>query len=56
MNVTDLTIFGWNEFFETNFESFAQNGYSYGRVTLEHKTFAAYAAPIGASCESMYAP
>jgi neutral trehalase len=24
--------------------------------TLEHKTFAAYAAPIGASCESMYAP
>jgi ribosome biogenesis GTPase len=39
MNVTDLKIFGWNEFFETNFESYGRNGYSYGRVTLEHKNF-----------------
>jgi len=39
MNVTDLTILGWNEFFETNFESYAQNNYSCGRVALEHKNF-----------------
>ena len=39
MNITDLTIFGWDEFFETNFESYARNGYSPGRITLEHKTF-----------------
>jgi ribosome biogenesis GTPase len=39
MNVTDLKIFGWNEFFETNFESYGRNGYSCGRVTLEHKNF-----------------
>jgi ribosome biogenesis GTPase / thiamine phosphate phosphatase len=39
MNVTDLTIFGWNEFFETNFESYARNNYSRGRVALEHKNF-----------------
>jgi len=39
MNVTDLTIFGWDEFFETNFESYAQNNYSRGRVALEHKNF-----------------
>jgi ribosome biogenesis GTPase len=39
MNVTDLTIFGWNEFFETNFESYARSNYSRGRVALEHKNF-----------------
>ncbi|HWP56061.1 MAG TPA: GTPase RsgA, partial [Pyrinomonadaceae bacterium] len=39
MKVTDLKIFGWNEFFETNFESYGRNGYGYGRVTLEHKNF-----------------
>ena len=39
MNVTDLKIFGWNEFFETNFEPYGRNGYSRGRVTLEHKNF-----------------
>ena len=39
MKVTDLKIFGWNEFFETNFESYGRNGYSCGRVTLEHKNF-----------------
>jgi ribosome biogenesis GTPase len=39
MNVTDLKIFGWNEFFETSFESYGRNGYSCGRVTLEHKNF-----------------
>ena len=39
MNVTDLTILGWNEFFETNFESYARSNYSCGRVALEHKNF-----------------
>ena len=39
MSVTDLTIFGWNEFFEANFESYAGNGYTSGRVALEHKNF-----------------
>src|SRR5262245_34655599 len=37
MNVTDLTTFGWDEFFEANFESYARNGYIAGRVALEHK-------------------
>jgi len=37
MNVTDLTAFGWDEFFQANFESYAGNGYSAGRVALEHK-------------------
>jgi ribosome biogenesis GTPase len=37
MNVTDLTTFGWNAFFEANFESCAANGYTPGRVALEHK-------------------
>jgi ribosome biogenesis GTPase len=37
MNITDLTTFGWNEFFETNFESFAGKGYAYGRVATENK-------------------
>jgi ribosome biogenesis GTPase len=39
MNVTDLTIFGWDEFFETNFKTYAQGGYTSGRVALEHKNF-----------------
>jgi ribosome biogenesis GTPase len=37
MNVTDLTTFGWDEFFEANFESYGRNGYTAGRVALEHK-------------------
>ena len=37
MNVTDLTTFGWNEFFEANFKSYADNGYACGRLALEHK-------------------
>src|SRR5215813_12962550 len=37
MNVTDLTTFGWREFFETNFKSYAENGFTCGRVALEHK-------------------
>ena len=37
MNVTDLTTFGWREFFATNFESYAEGGYTVGRVALEHK-------------------
>jgi len=36
MNV-DLTTLGWSEFFEVNFESYAQQGYTCGRVALEHK-------------------
>ena len=37
MAVNDLTTFGWDEFFESSFESFRGNGYSAGRVALEHK-------------------
>jgi len=36
MNV-DLTTFGWNEFFEANFKSYAGQGFTCGRVALEHK-------------------
>lgn len=39
MNVTDLTTFGWDEFFEANFQSYVGNDYSCGRVALEHKNF-----------------
>jgi len=39
MNVADLTTFGWSEFFEVNFKSYAENGYTCGRVALEHKNF-----------------
>jgi len=39
MNVIDLTIFGWNEFFENNFEQYARSNYGRGRVALEHKNF-----------------
>ena len=37
MNAMDLTTFGWNEFFEVNFRSYALSGYTAGRVALEHK-------------------
>jgi ribosome biogenesis GTPase len=37
MNVTDLTTFGWDEFFEANFKTYGGSGYSAGRVVLEHK-------------------
>lgn len=37
MNVADLTIFGWGEFFESSFESYAGQGFTAGRVALEHK-------------------
>lgn len=37
MNVTDLTTFGWDDFFESNFKTYAGSGYSCGRVALEHK-------------------
>lgn len=37
MNVTDLTIYGWSEFFEDNFRPYAGMGYACGRVALEHK-------------------
>ena len=36
MNV-DLTTLGWSEFFEINFKSYAEQGYTCGRVALEHK-------------------
>ncbi|HJT29467.1 MAG TPA: ribosome small subunit-dependent GTPase A [Pyrinomonadaceae bacterium] len=36
MNV-DLTTFGWSKFFEVNFKSYADMGYTCGRVTLEHR-------------------
>lgn len=39
MNVSDLTTFGWDEFFEADFKTYAQDGYSSGRVALEHKNF-----------------
>jgi ribosome biogenesis GTPase len=34
----DLRAFGWNEFFATNFASFAAEGYSAGRVAVQHRT------------------
>src|SRR5689334_1269013 len=37
MNVADLTTFGWSEFFEANFKSYAKDGFTAGRVALEHK-------------------
>lgn len=39
MSVTDLTTFGWDEFFEANFKTYAGSGYTCGRVALEHKNF-----------------
>src|ERR1044071_885632 len=39
MAVTDLQTLGWGEFFESNFSSYAQDGYACGRVALEHKNF-----------------
>ena len=39
MNVTDLTTFGWDNFFEANFKIHAESGYTCGRVALEHKNF-----------------
>ena len=35
----DLTSFGWSEFFEINFESYEREGYTAGRVAVEHKNF-----------------
>ena len=39
MNFAELTNFGWNEFFEAAFESYAGEGFTAGRVALEHKNF-----------------
>ena len=39
MSVSDLTTLGWGEFFESGFKSYAENGYTCGRVALEHKNF-----------------
>lgn len=38
MNTTDLTTFGWSQFFETSFKSYSEIGYTCGRVVLEHKS------------------
>ena len=35
----DLTSFGWNEFFDKSFKSYEAQGYTAGRVVLEHKGF-----------------
>jgi ribosome biogenesis GTPase / thiamine phosphate phosphatase len=35
----DLRSFGWDEFFEVSFRSFERQGYTAGRVALEHKNF-----------------
>lgn len=35
----DLTSFGWNEFFEVSFKSYEGQGFTAGRVALEHKNF-----------------
>ena len=37
MNVIDLTTFGWDDSFEASFKTYAQSGYTAGRVALEHK-------------------
>src|SRR5262245_5120144 len=39
MNIDNLTTFGWSEFFESNFQPYAANGYSCGRVALEYNHF-----------------
>src|ERR1044072_9128783 len=39
MAVTDLQTLGWGGFFESNFSSYAQDGYECGRGALEHKNF-----------------
>jgi len=37
--IMELTSFGWSEFFEINFKSYEGQGYTVGRVALEHKNF-----------------
>ena len=37
MSFTDLTTFGWDDFFQANFKSYVAHGYAVGRVVLEHK-------------------
>jgi len=37
MNVVDLTTFGWSEFFEVSFKSYAEDGFTPGRVMLEYR-------------------
>ncbi|HKR23441.1 MAG TPA: ribosome small subunit-dependent GTPase A [Pyrinomonadaceae bacterium] len=39
MSVTDLTTFGWDEFFERHFQTYQASGYTSARVVLEHKNF-----------------
>ena len=37
MSINNLTAFGWGEFFESNFQPYAADGYAAGRVALEYK-------------------
>ena len=37
--MNSLTTFGWNEFFDNHFQTYAANGYAAGRVALEYKHF-----------------
>jgi ribosome biogenesis GTPase len=37
MNINNLTSFGWDEFFEDQFQPYAANGYAAGRIALEYK-------------------
>src|SRR5689334_16188186 len=37
MDSNNLTAFGWDGFFEDQFQPFAANGYAAGRIALEHK-------------------
>ena len=37
--MNSLRTFGWNEFFENHFQTYAANGYAAGRVALEYKHF-----------------
>jgi len=37
-DLRNLQTYGWNQFFATNFAPFADEGYSAGRVAVQHKT------------------
>lgn len=38
MNLTNLKQYGWDEFFEKQFEPFSKEGYTAGRVAIENKS------------------
>lgn len=37
MNIDNLTSFGWDEFFADHFQPYAADGYTSGRIAVEHK-------------------